>query len=290
MKSKYIFLGALLTAGAVLSASCSSDGAGAVYDSSSAASDGSAEVSEDGGAVKASSDSSVATAISEAVAGASTSPEVYSAYGDALTGIRGNHILPDGRELEYLSSSGIVDENLFAIYDIDGDGRDELIIKWTTATEAGTVMYVYEYNVDADAWTMELSCFPTVCAYDNGVILSDCAHNQGYAASIWPYDIYTYNENTDSYIAAGAVDCWNKVVSDQDGADEPFPEEFDTDDAGVVYMINYAGYAGYSGGYIYSQSDYDEFEASLTGDAGEVEIEYLELTNANIDAATSGRG
>lgn len=288
MNRNNIVLCALLTAGAVLSASCSSDGPGTVRGASRTSSEESDAAVTDMSGDEDLSDSSIATAVSVAVSGSGNSSEVYQAYYDALMNIRGNHTLPDGRELDYLSEAGIVEDDQFAVYDIDGDSRDEMILLWTTASASDTLMYVYEYNAEADAWTMEICCSPSVTVYDDGMILAEDLYDQGYAVTITPYTVYTYNENTDSYIAAGAVDCWDRAATDgMDG--EVFPEEYDTDDSGVVYMIDYAGYIGYSGGYCYSQSEYDGFVASLIGDKEELDIDYLNLSDANIDQATSGR-
>ena len=239
MNRNNIVLCALLTAGAVLSASCSSDDPGTVRGASRTSSEESDAAVTDMSGDEDFSDSSIATAVSVAVSGSGNSSEVYQAYDDALMNIRGNHTLPDGRELDYLSGAGIVEDDQFAVY-------------------------------------------------DDGMILAEDLYDQGYAVTITPYTVYTYNENTDSYIAAGAVDCWDRAATDgMDG--EVFPEECDTDDAGVVYMIDYAGYIGYSGGYCYSQSEYDGFVASLIGDKEELDIDYLNLSDANIDQATSGR-
>lgn len=288
MNRNNMALCALLTAGAVLSVSCSADGSGTVFGASRTSSEETGtSVTEEGS--EPSVDSSIATAVSVAVSGSGNTSEVYQAYYDALMNIKGNHTLPDGRELDYLSEAGIVEDDLFAVYDIDGDGRDEMILKWITASASGTLMYIYEYNADADAWTMELNCYPSVTVYDDGMILSESQHGQGYAVTITPYTIYTYNMNTDSYVAAGAVDCWDRIVTDDAENGDEFPEEYDADGAGVVYMIDYAGYIGYSGGYCYSQGDYDDFCAGLTGDSLEVSIDFLSMSDSNIDQATSAR-
>ena len=53
-------------------------------------------------------------------------------------------ILPDGKSLEQTNSR--LGENSFAIFDVDNDGQDELLLYWTDASMVGTVGYIFGYR------------------------------------------------------------------------------------------------------------------------------------------------
>ena len=52
-------------------------------------------------------------------------------------------ILPDGTQLDYTSQKE-AEKNSFAVCDVDGDGREELLINWTNASMAGMGEYVLD--------------------------------------------------------------------------------------------------------------------------------------------------
>lgn len=209
--------------------------------------------------------------------------EMYEAYYDALINIMNNQQLPDSDYvLEFTAGFYNVSDNVFAIADIDLDGKDELLVHWKTTSMAGMQYRIYEYDPINDIWINELQGSWTPVFYDNGVITVDSLHNQGYAETIWPYGIEIYNAETDSYEDLGWVDCWDRAFTDANYPEVQFPEEYDTDDAGVVYMIYVDGFDHE----YYSQSEYDEFRFSIIGDASEISVEYYPLTEENIVSIT----
>ena len=125
------------------------------------------------------------------------------AYQAALENIYQNHILPDGSELRD-DISGEMSGNKFAVYDVDHDGRDELVLTF----------------------------------YDNATIGAGISHNQGYAGEFWPYTFYTYDAANDSYRAEYFVDAWDKSLSDVNYNGEAFPDDADKDGDGIVYYLD----------------------------------------------------
>ena len=75
-------------------------------------------------------------------------------------------ILPDGKSLEQTNSR--LGENSFAIFDVDNDGQDELLLYWTDASMVGTVGYIFGYR-DHMVYN-ELSGYPSMRFYDNGIV------------------------------------------------------------------------------------------------------------------------
>ncbi|MCI8479401.1 MAG: hypothetical protein HFG08_00735 [Oscillibacter sp.] len=171
----------------------------------------------------------------------------------------------------------------YAVLDIDGDGREELILQNTAAAMAGQVEKVYGY--DGSAFLEELSAFPALTYYDNGIIRADWSHNQGWAGEFWPYTLYCYQDETDTYENAGSVDAWDETLHPTG-----FPRGTDTDGDGMVYFLltdnwGFAAYLEPASGekyYTYDQlpvdgAEYLAWKDSLLQDASPMEIPYREV-------------
>ena len=76
----------------------------------------------------------------------------------------------------------------FAVYDVNRDGKDELIVCWTPegGTSASWGTSIYDTNgVERFHGHGELTF------YSNGAISEPWSHNQGPACAIFPYNLYT---------------------------------------------------------------------------------------------------
>lgn len=107
----------------------------------------------------------------------------------------------------------------FAIYDIDGDGYEELLLCFEGGSTASAVEYIWGY--ENGSTHIELCEFPKMRYYSNGVIEADWSHNQNLAGDFQPVSVYIYNSEADEYQMLGAVDAWDKTSTE--GA-EHFPE------------------------------------------------------------------
>lgn len=143
------------------------------------------------------------------------------AYQAALENIYQNHILPDGSELRD-DISGEMSGNKFAVYDVDHDGREELVFCYTATSMASMTAKIYDYDEASGELYEELSQFPMLTFYDNATIGAGISHNQGYAGEFWPYTFYTYDAANDSYRAEYFVDAWDKSLSDVNYNGEAF--------------------------------------------------------------------
>ena len=131
-------------------------------------------------------------------------------------------------------------ENVFAVHDVNGDGEDELIVRWTLegSPNYGWGTTVYDANGKAQFYGGGRLTF-----YSNGAISVPWSHNQGPAMAIWPYDLYTchvtfYNGiNHSHYTEAGSARArCNNVPNFEDVA------YADLDGDGVVYFIGEDAY------------------------------------------------
>lgn len=131
----------------------------------------------------------------------------HVAYISALKDFYYEHSLP-GVEDEPFEDLPISD-NRFAVYDVDADGKEELIISYVTTYIAGMMELIYEYDEEMDTLIEQFREFPALTYYDNGVIKAEWSHNQGLAGEFWPYSLYQYKEESDAYEMLAMVDAWD---------------------------------------------------------------------------------
>lgn len=152
------------------------------------------------------------------------STSARKAYAAALKTLLDTNVLPDGTDFSDGYIGSIQDrermaENKFTVYDVDGDGREELVLLYAAAPAmAGMAGFVYDYDAQKQALRSQLTEFPALTFYENGAVKADWSHNQGKAGDgFWPYNLYLYDQETDSYQEAASVDAWDR---------ETFPEEY----------------------------------------------------------------
>ena len=168
-------------------------------------------------------------------------------------------------------------ENVFAVHDVNGDGEDELIVRWTLegSPNYGWGTTVYDANGKAQFYGGGRLTF-----YSNGAISVPWSHNQGPAMAIWPYDLYTchvtfYNGiNYSHYTEAGSARARSDSVP---GFEEVAYADLDGD--GVVY------YVGDRAGLEEHPVDNDVYEAwrdQYLAGAQVLPVWYYPLTEENI--------
>ncbi len=212
--------------------------------------------------------------------------DMYIAYSDALENLIQNHIFPDGTDAAVLFGlSGDMAQNKFALCDVDNDGNEELLLMYTTADMAGHAGYVIGYDAQTKKLQTQLSEFPLLTFYDNGTIKAGWSHNQGRAGeSFWPYNLYQYVPETDSYVFVGAVDAWDKIYPGVES--NPFPSDIDISGTGFVYYIMENGQ--YDTTHPVDASEYNAWVSTYIGNASEIQIAYMDLTEENISQIRNG--
>ncbi|MCM1155512.1 MAG: hypothetical protein NC392_09145 [Roseburia sp.] len=203
---------------------------------------------------------------------------VRGAYYDVLDKLYTTYTLPDGTELGY---DGMRDlsENTYAIYDVDQDSQEELILTWTTTYTAGMAGIVYGFDSASGTVRLELLEYPMLTFYDNGVAEAGLSHNHGLAGAMpegmdfWPYFLYQYDKETDTYVMRASVDAWNKAFRDTDYEGNAFPDAIDADGDGVVYIIESGEEKE-----LLDAEDYGKWRDSVIGRAGEIKIPFEPMT------------
>lgn len=188
-------------------------------------------------------------------------------------------MLPDGTFLEVpeFEDGG----NQFAICDVDGDGREELVINYIETSTAGMLEVIYDYNAEQDEVMEQYRGYPGLTFYENGAMTSGWSHNQGLGNKLWPFDLYKYDSATDSYICVGFVDTWDSE-REEDYEGNPFPKELDKDGDGTIYMIESRDTDSENWEYNKEKSDFEAWLQAVTGGTSEIELPMQNLTYENI--------
>lgn len=209
-----------------------------------------------------------------------TDEETRAAFAAVLRNLRENGILPDGRAAEG-AEHGAGSSNRFAVVDVDGDGKEELVLYYFSASTSGQAGYVVGYDQVRGAIRIQLTGTPILEFYSNGAVKVMLSHNHSMGA-LWPYVPHTYLPETDSYQEGDIVTSWDKIRGTGEH-DEPFPEEVDRSGTGTVYYVD-----GWYEGKPMDRADYLAWEREFLEDSDRLLLEFLPLTEENIAAVESG--
>ena len=178
-------------------------------------------------------------------------------YRDLITEMLDTGTFPASGGTEF---NGNAYDNSYSVLDVDGDGKEELLINFGNAfSMAGMVYYVYDYDRTTGEIYIEHAGFPAMTFYDNGYLKEEASHNHGRSnlEDFWPYDLYVYNAETDKYELVALVDAWQQRISEDVDPDPDFPVEKDLDGDGVVYYDMAENY--YEPAMIMDNSEYEEW-------------------------------
>lgn len=211
------------------------------------------------------------------------SAAMEQAYRAALEGIYNDRRYPNGDEV----ASGEdyqMEHNDFALFDVDGDGQEELIYQNDNSYMAGMITTVYGYDRDTGMLYQELSGYVAMEFYDNGVVCIMASHNHGLSAleDFWPYALYQYDPGSDGYLMAGSLDAWDGALFPRGYEGDPFPADKDGDGDHIVYIITSGGQeviATYVDG-----PEYQAWVDSYLAGASRLELPWQSMTPENIRA------
>ena len=104
-------------------------------------------------------------------------------YAQVLTTLLDENLLPGGlNDPEgYIGTAAereAMAANQFAVCDVDGDGREELVLLYTTSYMAGQLGLIYDTD-ETGGLRLQFSEFPLLTFYDNGTVQAGWSHNQG---------------------------------------------------------------------------------------------------------------
>ncbi len=205
----------------------------------------------------------------------------YKAYQEVLSTFRSEGALPNGYFIE-LDEGNDINSNVFAVFDIDKDGRDELMIRYTSGSMASMTEVIYDYSFSQEMLYQQFQDFPNLTYFKNGVIEAGISHNQGLAGDFWPYAYYIYNPDRDVFVREGFADALDAALISS-SSDVVFPEQADEDGDGVVYLITNSEMDKEP----MDGSAYEAWRRELVGDGSTIVPAYISLTEENIAAVTN---
>ena len=211
------------------------------------------------------------------------------AYAALLTDLVQDGLSPEGGTLDVdLSYLDEVDPplNSFTVSDVDGDGQEELILLIIGEMHAGYRGYVLSYDPASGAVGIALSGYPSLTFYGTGAVTEDWSYNQGLGGRFWPYTIYTYDAQTDTYRTEGWVDAWDRQIWENNPDFAPFPDELDTSGTGFLYFITDAR-TGEETGPV-DASVYEAWRDQYLDVDGVLPLTWHALSEENIQALESG--
>lgn len=205
-------------------------------------------------------------------------------YINAIKNLYHNYKLPDGTELEdpkYVDDYNM-SENQFAICDVDMDGKEELLIALTHYPMAAMRTIIYDYDSNTNKFREQFTGFNWMNFYNNGSFEVMWSHNQGSAGdSLWPYTLYRYNNEQDSFEVVAEVDAWDKSFSETCYIEEVFPENIDKDGDKIVYYVRNSDSDEYS---CYDLNEFNKWKKQyITNETSKITVPYINLTEENIN-------
>jgi hypothetical protein len=216
----------------------------------------------------------------------------YGAYYDIVFYLCYNFLWPDGALCAYTYGSDYdMQDNQFAISDVDGDGQEELIVCFMASPADEFRTSIYRYDESTGTCVEELQTaprenpgnYPGMTFYDNGMISVYLSTNPSreVCETIWPYSIYQWNKKSKSYDYVGTLYGLDKKLAVKAG--EEYPTAADTDGYGTVYYLVDDTAAGSTGdSTVMSRSEYESWYEEMFGGAAAKDITYLDMTDENI--------
>ncbi|MBR1528784.1 MAG: hypothetical protein IJ642_05735 [Oscillospiraceae bacterium] len=183
---------------------------------------------------------------------------------------------------EILNDSDI-SENEFAIYDVDHDGLEELIIRWPNTASASVSGVVYGYDSEGNIYN-KLKTTSYMRFYSNGVIEADTAYRSPIGGDFWGYTLYQYDSESGLYTGIASVEAWSKAVLEDEtsGIQETYPEYADVSNSGYVYFISHSDEENTELSDPLDITTYQTWHISYIGGAAEIDLPFQKFTEANI--------
>ena len=174
--------------------------------------------------------------------------KINEAYYNAIKTLDTTGFLPDGRYCFFIEQDGRTDVERFqeqraqhyspervAVADVDGDGTAELLFFIEGTCVRDSAEYVYRYSEEKNAFELEFEYSAGCNYYQNGVIKAKPLYSGFiYQDDFWPYSVFQYDENKNEFVLTASVEEIPKVPENPDN----FPEEYDKDGDGKVYIIS----------------------------------------------------
>ena len=198
------------------------------------------------------------------------------AYLRALEDVVTQGMLPGGTTFDVLGYGEGDWTNRYAICDIDGDGKNELIIRIADTIMASITENIYSYDEEGDAILQELWACPVCQYYNDGLAVeSGWSHGTGMeTGDFWPFNAFVYDPETDTYELAGFASQYTLERMQEMGREAEFPADADEDCNGIVYQIS----NGEDELFFADDTVYQEWREGIFGTGDPIDLPWHELS------------
>lgn len=195
-------------------------------------------------------------------------------YAATLRNLLYSNVLPDGSSVEVSAGK----YSSFAVYDVDSDEKEELMLLYDPGVMAGAIGYIIGYDSNTEEIYIQLEAFPYFSFLNNGNLKALSSHNQTYG-DMWPYSFYQYIPERDTYKLVGYVHSEDKRTLELNGISDQYPYEADISETGTVYYVGTDSW----GTQPLDETEYMKWLHTNEGHVEALEISYLSFTEKNIE-------
>lgn len=169
-----------------------------------------------------------------------------------------------------------VNDNLFAIADVNEDGVDEVIVSFEGTCVAGMYSGVFGYNSTSKAYEKLYKIGVRCDFYRGGYIKQTDSHNHSHGETIIPYTILKMTKGDPTFVRS--LSC-----TDESWCNEyyPFPKADDKDNDGVIYY--HYGNSGFDESNPMTKSEYLAYINQYIPESKHINVNYRNLTTSNIN-------
>lgn len=204
---------------------------------------------------------------------------MLDAYQFVLQQLAFEHVWPDGQDADFDGSIGFIEENFFALCDVTGDGREELIVQFTTADDVHQREAVFTWDAASGTVHQVLSGAPGM-VYHPGLALDFWRFGPTLAGDgHTPYTLYRYDAQAGCYALLAEANMWSRSVDIIDFKGDPYPTDIDTEGVGTVFILTRGGVTE-----TVCRRDYDTWLNSVIGTGEPLALPFQPLTEHNIKA------
>ncbi len=200
--------------------------------------------------------------------------ETKKYFAQVLRNLLYDDVFPDGKKAED-EGHGVNLE--FGVADVDGDKKEELVISYDPGVMAGMRGYIIGYDTEKKEINIQLEEFPLFTFLENGNLKALASHNQTYG-EMWPYTLYQYRSQTDSYESVGFVYAEDKAIFEANNISERYPDFADVSKSGTVYYVSESTW----GNTPIDETEYLKWLEEKHGNAAEFTIDLQPVTEENI--------
>ena len=202
-------------------------------------------------------------------------------YHSVLASILKNQSFQDD-DFEIFNESDIA-ENEFAVYDIDNDGREELIIRWPNTASASVSGVIYGYDNEGTIYK-KLKTTPYMRFYSNGMIEADNLYKSLLSGDFWGYTMYQYDAENGIYKETASVEAWSKeAMSRSENQQAVYPDYADFSESGYVYLISRSEDENTELSDPLDVTSYQAWHEACLNDAFEISLPFRQFTESNIE-------